>query len=126
MRYASVAAFAVLFLAAASNARAQVYATGPGMNTCGEFAQQYGANPLIEGVYFAWAAGWLTGLNSSEGRKRGKSRVMFDLESKPIEYQMLVIREYCNSHPLAMYVQAVVSMRDSSLTKVSLPPLPAS
>jgi len=37
---------------------------GLGMDTCGEFAKSYAANPKVtEGIYFAWAAGFMTGLN---------------------------------------------------------------
>jgi hypothetical protein len=116
---------AVLCVAAIEPTMAESAAAGPGARTCGEFAKDYGENPLSEFNYFSWAQGWLSGLNSAEGAKTGRKRVLVDLLSTPVETQMLIIRQYCNAHPLAQYTQAVAYLRNSSLRNVSYPALPA-
>jgi hypothetical protein len=107
-------------------AQAQTFTAGPGTATCAQFGEKYASNTLKEFNYFYWAQGWLSGLNSVEGSKCGRSRALRDLFSIPVERQMATIRQYCNEKPLAQYTQAVAFMRDNYLKKISLPPLPAS
>jgi hypothetical protein len=113
----------LLSLALPFSAKSAIYETGAGSRTCAQFAQDYGANPSYEAAYFAWAQGWLAGLNSAETMVHGRKRVLIDLSSMPLDEQMLIVRQYCNDHPLADYAQAVALLRNR-LTAVTLPPLP--
>jgi len=36
---------------------------GPGATTCAQFGKDYQRDPSIETVYFAWAQGFMSGLN---------------------------------------------------------------
>jgi len=87
-----------------NNARAGM---GSGMNTCGGFAQMYAQNTVVEEIYFQWAQGYMTGLNVGKVVNTG---VIRDLNSEPTNDQMATIRQYCNTHPLATYSDAVVDL----------------
>jgi len=113
-----------VFLALPFSAKGAVYETGAGSQTCAQFAKSYSADPAMEAVYFYWAQGWLGGVNSAETMVRGRKRVLTDLSSMPMDEQMLIVRQYCNDHPLADYAQAVAFLR-SRLTAVTEPPLPS-
>jgi hypothetical protein len=74
---------------------------GAGISTCAEFAKDYSGNPdYVEREYFAWAQGYMTGLNSVLEHAR-------DLDKLTIQSQRAWIRLYCDRHPLLMYKTAV-------------------
>jgi hypothetical protein len=90
-----------------SSANADIGGIGVGLRTCGQFAEDYQLAPRrIGDVYFAWAQGFLTGVNGIAIAKRdGTNR---DLSSVAVEQQEQFLRDYCNDHPQAEYMQGVV------------------
>lgn len=78
---------------------------GVGTTSCSQYAQLHKVNPKVtEQVFAAWAQGFMTGFNFSTVRERH----FRDMSVKTIEAQNEHIRLYCNGHPLASYVQAVL------------------
>lgn len=94
---------AAVFLAITS-AKADYAATGIGLQSCGKFAKQYQI-PNIEDLYYQWAQGFLSGLNTktTDGTRR-------DLSSIPVDQQMQFLRLHCNAHPLAIYMQGALDL----------------
>jgi hypothetical protein len=79
--------------------------TGVGTGTCAEFAQDYKNNPkLAERIYGAWAEGFMAGLNFATPSDELFGR---DLAAT-VERQTFHIRQYCDAHPLAVFIQAVL------------------
>jgi hypothetical protein len=81
---------------------------GLGLKSCAQFASEYKAQPTIaEGLYFAWAEGFLSGLNlAAVGfNLPARSLASVDVASAKVE-----IRSYCDAHPLAPYYGAVVTI----------------
>jgi hypothetical protein len=92
-----------------TSANAEMGAVGPGTGTCDNFTRFYLSSPkLAEGLYFSWAQGFLTGVNGIAIAK--KDATDRDLSSIPVEQQEQHLRDYCNDHPLALYMQAVVDL----------------
>ena len=80
-------------------------ARGVGTGTCGQFAQVYKANPkFADTVYASWAQGFMSGWNFSTLPKYR------ELGAESYEAQMMHIRNYCDQHPLAAFVQAVMDL----------------
>lgn len=87
-------------------AEAHWFGAGDGMVTCGHFAEQYRISPsVVEDSFYAWAEGFMTALNVAA--LNGKSA---PLNEVPILQQKSTIREYCDAHPLATYMEAVISL----------------
>lgn len=102
----SIVVAAVVFGAIA--ARADSAITGAGTFSCGQFADDYRKNPkLVEDLYYAWAQGFMGGLNWAKLDNKEKLQ---DLGSKPEDEQQLWLRNYCDRHPLAHYFQAVYDL----------------
>ncbi len=75
---------------------------GAGWVPCAEFAQLYQQNPKdTETYYFAWAQGYMTGLNDSAVFSRK------NLRGWRLEQQKQHIRAFCDKHPLQNVVFAV-------------------
>jgi hypothetical protein len=75
---------------------------GVGGQTCGVFAEAYRQDPHIaETIYFTWAQGYMSGQNILTVLSTGKT---VDLSGVPITQLESSIREYCDSHPLALKV----------------------
>ena len=84
---------------------------GAGTSTCGQFAAKYRQVPDLEISYFAWAQGYMSGINFTQlVAKVGEPWVVKNLASIPIEQQKSVIRRYCNDHPLEDYTDAVMHL----------------
>lgn len=85
---------------------------GPGNLSCAEFARMYANDPeQTEMVFYAWAEGYMTGLNMALLKITGDSQ---NLTGKSgISGQKQEIRQFCNSQPLANYQQAVNSIYDA-------------
>jgi hypothetical protein len=81
---------------------------GFGAKSCGNFAIEYKKYPEVtEGVYFAWAQGFMSGANITEMASNRPSR---DLNSKSVSDQQSFLRIYCNDHPLADFWRAVMAL----------------
>jgi len=83
---------------------------GAGASTCGEFGQYYRKQPdFFEAIYFSWAQGYMSGFNA---HRQAQGKPMFDLlpPNMKSKEQESFIRDYCDTHPLAPYSQAVISL----------------
>jgi hypothetical protein len=96
----------VAILLAAPVSGQQMALRGIGTTSCAEFAKAYKIDPTYaETVYASWAQGLMSGANLLTMRDQKQFR---DLGAKPYEMQMMQIRNYCDSHPLATFVSAVL------------------
>jgi hypothetical protein len=87
---------------------AEMELMGLGASTCGQFASSYRKSPeLVELNYFAWAQGYLSGLNMGSLVQGGLSKNIGGIST---DEQQRIIRQYCNDHPLSNYNQAVTDL----------------
>jgi hypothetical protein len=101
-------AIVVAFLIAPGGALAGSDMAGIGTSSCANFAKDYGRNPAAaESLYMAWAAGFMTAWNI--GVRNGGGPPL-DLSAKTFEQHKEFMRDYCNAHPLARYVEGVVEL----------------
>jgi len=78
---------------------------GAGISTCSQFTtllRRYHRD--VEAHYFAWAQGFMSGVNFREIVAKSNNQ---DLNSIPVRRQKQIIREYCQKHPQAHYMEAV-------------------
>jgi len=105
----SVRVSAIIVLMATLSASAETALWGVGAKTCGIFASNYLINPkLADDLYHSWAQGFMSGLNYAKATGDGR-----DLSAMPTEEQMARIKKYCNTRPLADYVDAVMDLYQS-------------
>ncbi len=78
---------------------------GPGTVSCEEFGEAYHRSPENETLFFSWALGFMSGLNTDLLPNRAT-----DLHGLPMETQKEAIRTYCNAHPRAAYFEAVFKL----------------
>ena len=88
----------------------QTIYSGPGANSCTLFMDLYRVDPEIhETLFFAWAKGFMSGMNAVALRVEGK---IIDL--RPIGYddaqQKRFLRSYCNEYPLRPYLLGVFAL----------------
>lgn len=74
-------------------------------STCAEFANMYRGNPQEH--FFNWAQGFMSGLNFAAIGRTGMS---MNMGSMSTDQQERAIRAYCNEHPLANYIDAVLDL----------------
>jgi hypothetical protein len=99
---------ALLFglLVAPAEALADYASMGPGTVSCGKFAEGYRHDPTaIENAFFAWAEGFMSGLNVS--LPPGTYR---DMAAITLEAQKAALRNYCDQHPLTEYGKGVLDL----------------
>lgn len=88
--------------------RKEIAARGWGTSTCAQFANIYRLDSkFAEENSFNWAQGFMSGLNYSEIARNGNSK---NLGSMSTDQQQRAIRAYCNDHPLADYIDAVMDV----------------
>ena len=88
-------------LLSATAANAGYASMGVGTVTCTVFMQQYTKNPsLAETVFFAWAQGYMSGLNEILLRQTGQTK---DLQSMPLAEQKTRLRQYCAANPNGVF-----------------------
>jgi hypothetical protein len=93
---------------AASVPSSGVLVQGPGTETCAEVAQYYRQDPkLAKALFFSWAQGFLSGVNMSS------LPVTANVGAMTVENQEAYLREYCETHPLMHYVEAVMALYTS-------------
>ena len=89
---------------------------GFGTATCGEFAALYRQDPTdIENLFFGWAQGFMSGLNTS---RLGTGKTV-DLEGA--ERLQRMIRAYCDANPLKQFVSAVLALYDKLAIEQGVP-----
>jgi hypothetical protein len=97
-------------------AGAEMGGIGSGTQTCSQFAKSYQLGKrlqqvenirlnVMDEIFFSWAQGFFTGLNTVPiMTKYGRPR---DLSSIPVEQQQRFLRDYCDKHPQASYMEGV-------------------
>jgi hypothetical protein len=99
---------AAITLAQAEEPRKEWAAAGPGIFSCTEYANIYRGDPkFAENHWFAWAQGFMSGLNFAA---IGQTGISMNLNSMSIDQQQRALRAYCNDHPLANYIDAVLDL----------------
>ena len=89
---------------------------GAGARSCAQFKRDYAAAPeLMEGLYFSWAQGYLTGF--SMGSTSGNPWV--HLRAHDDKWQQEFLREYCQKKPLSPFSEATVALM-LELSKASM------
>jgi len=101
-------ALALAILIQPTSSKADYAYAGMGATACGKIAQEYRQNPTgIEGLMMTWAQGFMSGENLSISAKSTGYR---DLQAMTIEAQTQSLRNYCDEHPLAEFVDAVIDL----------------
>jgi hypothetical protein len=89
---------------------------GAGGVTCAEFAKAYAAAPQVtEDLYYSWALGFMTGLNTEN-----PDNLFAVLNATSQHNETSAIRDYCDAHPQAKYIDAVLDLY-LSMPKKPLP-----
>ncbi|MEA2821696.1 MAG: hypothetical protein QOJ86_3700 [Bradyrhizobium sp.] len=118
MKRAALLGLTLLAGMSAASADEEAVFRGAGTFTCGKFASEYLKTPeLTEGIYFSWALGFMTAMNVQaatgiEGRAK-----TFQNMGESIQSYKSSIRMYCNAHPLALYMDAVIDLYHSLETR---------
>jgi hypothetical protein len=99
LSYFAIGCFLCISHASAADTNSQ----GIGNRTCGEFASDYRVSPSIEKLYFAWASGFISGINAAYLLVSVTAK---NTSSVSLDDQQQAIRKYCNDHPLAPYYAA--------------------
>jgi hypothetical protein len=87
--------------AAACAQEGRLHYTGQGAISCEVFRALRGVSPAIEDRLLDWAEGYASGINAA--RPKG----YFDLKAKEPDEMRLYLRQYCETHPKALYSVAV-------------------
>jgi hypothetical protein len=83
-------------------------AMGWGTITCTASANMYRDDPKSEEEHLSdWAQGFMSGLNFAN---KGNSGMSMNLRSMSTDQQQRAIRAYCNGHPIADYIDAVLDV----------------
>jgi hypothetical protein len=91
-----------------SPAHAEAVAAGVGVRTCAQFAQDYKNNPAnAETIYNNWALGFLSGLNAAADANGTPRR---NLEAMSFNDKKQFMRDYCDQHPLQLYLDGVLQL----------------
>jgi hypothetical protein len=104
MKFILVSLF-LLSLSGHVDAAEKMDGMGIGVRTCAKFADDMRTTQGAEGIYFTWAQGFMSGVNSMLAA--GKHR---DLGGKSVEAEQSFIREFCDQRPLARYLNAVEAL----------------
>jgi hypothetical protein len=102
-----VAGLAVLWAGAAA---AQDYpvATGPGLSTCERFTQLDHDDPGIADAFYAWAEGYMSGLNNRFLEARNATNLLPPNRGEDAQKQFL--NQFCRAHPSETYMAGVVAL----------------
>ena len=100
--------FGAITFTQAEDAKTEFAIMGWGVSSCAAFANMYRGDPsFAEDHLFTWAQGFMSGLNFQTMQQTG---ITMNLHSMLTEEQKQAIRAYCNDHPLANYIQAVLEL----------------
>jgi len=99
---------AAALLITTSSVHAEAIAAGVGVRTCAQFAQDYKNNPTnAETIYTNWALGFLSGMNAAADAFGNPRR---DLEAMSADNKKQFMRDYCDQHPLQLYLGGVLQL----------------
>jgi len=107
----TIIALPMILMAGVANAQQNkpMYLSGAGATSCAEFGEQYKRDAAVEHYYFAWAQGFMSGINLGVEGATHTNRV-HDLSAVSATEQELRIRQYCIQRPLSSYVEAVTNL----------------
>jgi len=115
MRSLLAVCFVVALGGGSADAQKHFDTRGVGLTSCTEFANLIRSHPAVtEGMALSWAQGYISGFNSS------RQDAVFDIGAKTIDEVWRFLRQYCNEHPLANYMDGVVELM-KTLPVVQLP-----
>jgi len=90
---------------------AEAVVGGVGVRTCAQFAKDYQSNPSYEETIYAnWALGFMSGMNAILDATDKPKR---DLAAISFEDKKHFLRQYCDGHPLQIYMEGVVQLMRS-------------
>jgi hypothetical protein len=113
-RYALAIALTLLPIQSAAAEKAGW--SGAGTMSCADVAAALQQHPEDENLFFSWAQGFMSGLNT-DLLKRGET----DLNGLPLDAQKQFIRSYCRDHSRAPYFEAVFKLFDKMRHDQGLP-----
>jgi hypothetical protein len=90
--------------------------SGSGTMACAEVAGAIQQHPEDENLFFSWAQGFMSGLNT-DLLKHGET----DLNGLPLDAQKQFVRSYCKEHSRAPYFEAVFKLFDKMRHDQGLP-----
>jgi hypothetical protein len=90
--------------------------SGAGTMSCADVAGALQQHPEDENLFFSWAQGFMSGLNT-DLLKRGET----DLNGLPLDAQKQFVRSYCRDHSHAPYFEAVFKLFDKMRHDQGLP-----
>src|SRR6516162_3799131 len=100
-------AASMLCMGTAAHAEPSFY-RGAGLLLCARFNQQLNATKVkataTENYYFAWAQGYMSGLNETLEATMGRYR---DLNSVSTDNQKQSLRTFCAKNPASMYREGI-------------------
>jgi hypothetical protein len=117
-------AASMLCMGTAAHAEPSFY-RGAGLLLCARFNQQLNATKVkataTENYYFAWAQGYMSGLNETLEATIGRYR---DLNSVSTDYQKQSLRTFCAKNPASMYREGIGALLNA-MTEVHSTRAPA-
>jgi hypothetical protein len=90
--------------------------SGAGTMICGDVTQALGEHPEDENLFFSWAQGFMSELNTPM-LKRGET----DLNGESMSEQKQFIKSYCKEHPRANYFEPVLKLYEKMRQDQGLP-----
>lgn len=72
-----------------------------------EVREEIKGGPQVRGVYFSWAQGYMSALNTVSS---GANQQVRDLAAKSAKDQTQHLQAFCDRHPLYAYREAVISL----------------
>jgi hypothetical protein len=117
-RYALAIALTLLPIqsTAAEKAGEKAGWSGAGTMSCAAVAAALQQHPEDENLFFSWAQGFMSGLNT-DLLKHGET----DLNGLPLDAQKQFIRSYCRDHSRAPYFEAAFKLFDKMRHDQGLP-----
>jgi hypothetical protein len=91
---------------------------GTGAISCARYAQEVRSMGKPQRIfYFTWAQGYMSGVNSVVLYSAKHT----NLGLRDVEAQLAFLDRYCDQHPEAFYVQAVLNLYDAMRSEQDLP-----
>jgi hypothetical protein len=113
-------ALALGLLIQPTSSRPEVVISGTGSVSCGKIAEDYRKLPAdVEIWMMHWAQGFMSGANLNQWTSNGQYR---DLQAMTLEAQEQSLRNYCDEHPMAEFVKAVLDLYGKLPLKKYTPP----
>jgi hypothetical protein len=106
----------LLSVSAQSIAAEQAAWSGSGTMACAEVTGAIQQHPEDENLFFSWAQGFMSGLNT-DLLKHGET----DPNGLPLEAQKQFVKSYCKEHPRSPYFEAVFKLFDKMRHDQGLP-----